>query len=345
MNPTIAAPQLNSAINRVLICTTKEVSRFRLDVVGFTSNGQQLKLEATDGHRLSVATIKMELPIFEILVSSEDCKAIKRICRRKGEIIMTSVIGNGLIFRNSKGEKVNVHPSGEVSEFPPLDHLLETETTAKLPVLDPAEFRRGVRLAQIARLDGEKNFKTAGFSNLIRLISTPRRMTVFGRSRQSRTRSVFHLDSDDRSSCVSFAVNANYLLDLLRVLPKDEPFEMGYWKNGTEGVVVREDGFTHVLCGITEKEENRSCLTPSIASSPTASSPSWKTTATPPGENPGRHPLLRRISLPSTGIRGSTMSFCPVKWHGGGVPTFPRSNRFGSSVGASSIRNSENPPS
>jgi len=228
-----------------------------LDVVRFTSNGDELKLEATDGHRLSVATLEVELPLFQVLVSIEDCKALRNICRRKHERIAISTDTSGLTCRNLKGDKVEIHPSGDVSEFPPTDHLLATETTGTIPILNPREFRRGVRLAQIARLDGERNFKWDGLSNLIRVISTPRKMTVFGRSRRSRTRSVFFLDSGNQSSGVSFAANANYLLDLLRVLPQKEPFEMGYWKNGTEGVVVRKEGFTHILSGIIEEQEVR----------------------------------------------------------------------------------------
>ena len=85
------------------------------------------------------------------------------------------------------------------------------------------------------------------------VISTGRKLTVFGKSRQSRTRSVFQLDSDRRSTGVSVAFNANYLLDLLKVLPKNQPIELGYWKNGTEGVAVKTQGFTHILCGLTEK--------------------------------------------------------------------------------------------
>ncbi|MCA9440896.1 MAG: hypothetical protein KC964_08835 [Candidatus Omnitrophica bacterium] len=257
MTPTIAAPDLKSALDRVLICATKTPSRYRLDVVHFSSDGEILSLSATDGHRMSMATIRVELEPFKILVSIEDCKAIKRICRRKSEIINIRVTASGLTFNNLKGDKVEVHPTGDVSEFPPLDHLLEADTTGTIPVLDPTEFRRGIRLAQIARLDGEKNFKSDGSSNLVHVISTPRRMTVYGRSRQSRTKSVFHLDSDTRSSCVNFSVNANYVLDLLRLLPNDRPFEMKYWRNGTEGVVVQKEDFVHILCGITEEKETR----------------------------------------------------------------------------------------
>lgn len=249
---TIKAPDLKQAIDRVLFATTKDPSRYRLDVVRFTSDGETLKLEATDGRRISVATIAVELPLFEILVSAEDCKSVKKLCGHKRDLITVGATSEGLTFENSKAENIEVNSTGDLSQFPPTDHALATETTGTIPVLDLVEFKRGIRLAQIARLDGERNCKAHG-SNLIRVISTGRKLTVFGKSRQNRTRSVFQMDSDDRATGASVALNANFLLDLLRVIPKNEPFEFRCWKNGTEGVAVKTQGFTHILCGISEK--------------------------------------------------------------------------------------------
>ncbi|MCA9449254.1 MAG: hypothetical protein KC931_19195 [Candidatus Omnitrophica bacterium] len=255
VNPssTIPSSQLKSAIDRVLICTTKEPSRFRLNAIKFESDGSYLKMISTDGHRASVATIPVELPEFQMLVPAADFTAIKKLCRRKKDVITVHSTADSLTFESPKGEKVVVHPVGEIGEFPPIDHVLETQTTGTIPVLDPLEFRRGIRMGQIARLCGERNFKTDGFGNLVKIISTPRKMTVYGKAKNNGTRSVCHMDSNSRSTGVSVAVNANYVLDLLKVMPKDEPIEMGYWKNGTEGVTVRTNNFHHVLCGITEK--------------------------------------------------------------------------------------------
>lgn len=253
----IPSPELKQAIERVLFATTNERARYLLNVIRFSSDGFCLKLEATDGRRASAATIDVELPAFEFLVSTADCKALKKLCRLKRDTINVSLDypnRRHLTFQSNSGETVVIgnDPEAEGGSFAPIEHVLAMEPDGTIPVLDPEEFQRGVSLALAARRDGERTSKETPHLNVIHLTSTPRKTTVFGK--RNGNRAITYLDSNESASPVSLKVNGAYLLELLKVLPKGEPFQLRQWGNGTKGVAFVSPTFTHYLCGIRVRE-------------------------------------------------------------------------------------------
>jgi DNA polymerase III sliding clamp (beta) subunit (PCNA family) len=258
VNPcnTIPSPGLKQAIERCLFCTTKEVYRYALNVVRFTSDGETLTLESADRSRLSRATLEAELPAFSILVPVDRVKALKKISRRKGDTVTVEVSEEKVVFSSTNGGKVEALFSDEPKkDFPPVDLLLGKETGSRIPVLEPVEFKQAVKLALIARRDGERVFKTEVEGNLIHVISTSRKTTVFGKSRHNGCRSITHLQSDERSTGATVILNGAYLLDLISVLPKNQPYELRQWANGKKGIAVLTPEFEHRLGGISKRKE------------------------------------------------------------------------------------------
>ena len=258
VNPsnTIPSQELKIAIERTIFCTSKQYSRYCLNVVRFTSDGKSLTLESTDSSRLSRATVEAELPAFSILVDVDQVKALKKMCRRKGDTVTVEVSEEKVVFSSSTGGKVEALYAAQPRKgFAPVDHIFAEEVQSRIPVLDPEGFRRGVRLALIARKNGERVFKTDYLGNLIHVISTPKKTTVFGKSRYKNCRSITHLPSDERATAVNVLVNGASLLELLSRLPKNQPYELRTWGNGIKGIAMVSTDFDHRIGGISKRKE------------------------------------------------------------------------------------------
>ena len=258
VNPsnTIPSQELKIAIERTIFCTSKQYSRYCLNVVRFTSDGKSLALESTDSTRLSRASIEAELPPFSILVGAQQVKSLKKMCRRKADTVSVEVSEAKVVFSSTNGGKVEAPFSDQPKKgFAPVEHIFAEEVQSRIPVLDPGEFRRAVKLALIARYNGERITKTDYVGNLIHVICTSKKTTVFGKSRHNGCRSITHLPSDGRATAVNVLVNGASLLELLSRLPKNQPYELRQWGNGSKGLALVSKDFEHRLAGISKRKE------------------------------------------------------------------------------------------
>lgn len=255
VHATFKALDLKKALDKVLFASTKEISRFALNVIRFQSDGESLKLTTTDGRRVSVATIQATLPEFEILIDSEKCKALKRLCKWRNNLVEIDSTDAGITFRFSEGPSFeSLYANQPKAEFPPIDHVLEEEIPASIPVLEPSEFKRSVKLALLARKNGNRIDKRDPYGNMVHLVATSRKVTVFGKAKSGEASCVAHFPSREEAKAVTVAVNGSYLLDAISKLPRNEPYELGCWKNGTVGISLSVPGFDHRLCSISPKK-------------------------------------------------------------------------------------------
>lgn len=251
--PIINARDLKLAIQRCLIVTSAEKARYAFNVVRFRSDGAILELAASDGCRATSTRIEIDLPAFEILVSTSDCKTLKRMCQGKWDTVAISLgFPNrlGLTFSISTGESVTIGNDLDTPHklFPPVERVLETEPNGVIPICDPEGFRRAVALALAAKRCGGRIPKGAPNKNLIHLTCTSRRITVFGSGNGIRAYS--HLESDDRATPTSLMLNGSFFLDLIKFAPRAVPYELHQWGQGTKGLAFVSPWYRHYLSGM-----------------------------------------------------------------------------------------------
>jgi hypothetical protein len=202
---------------------------------------------------VTATKIEVELPTFEVLVSVAECKALKRLCHGKRETVVISLDypeRRTLTFHFVNGKSMTVGNDPDVVDkrFPPVERVFGMEPTGTIPILDPDEFQRALRLALAATRGGENGPKTDAKRNLIRLTSTSRKTTVYGRG--NGTRAFTHLDSDHRATPISLILNGAYLLDLIKFAPRSEPYELHQWGEDTKGIAFVTRDFRHFLSGM-----------------------------------------------------------------------------------------------
>jgi DNA polymerase III subunit beta len=202
------------SLKRILTLTSfamsHEESRYVLNGVLLDAQQDTLKLVATDGRRLAMATATLSTPSVQdlrVIVPSKTVRELSRLLTT-GVLDITLLAGNQILFRLGTVTLISRLVEGE---FPNHEKVIPAPCTT--PVRAPRQallsaVRRAALLATTA-------------SQAVRFDITAHQLTIFKEATDiGEVRQDVAVAYEGKALTVHF--NPHYLLDMLKVLPEDE---------------------------------------------------------------------------------------------------------------------------
>ena len=239
----VDAARLRKAISQTVFSAATDDSRPVLTGVHFAMDGNEVRLAAADGFRLSVHTMALDHEVDE--------RAVIVPARALGELgrLLPEVDGSVRLTFNSAGTQVqfDLGHAKLVAQliqgtFPNYDQLIPKETTTRTEV-SVSELTRETRIASIFARDG---------SGIVRLIGTPGdggpgRLQINARAEEVGDNEG-EIDAIVDGEEAKIAFNGRYLMDVLQVLDSDRVM-IETSSPSSPGVLrpLGDDAFVHVV--------------------------------------------------------------------------------------------------
>ena len=239
----VDAARLRKAVNQTVFSAATDDSRPVLTGVHFAIGGNEVRLAAADGFRLSVHTMALD--------EEADERAVIVPARALGELgrLLSDVEGSVTLTFNSAGTQVqfDLGHAKLVAQliqgtFPNYDQLIPKETGTRTEV-SVSELTRETRIASIFARDG---------SGIVRLIGTPAengpgRLQINARAEEVGDNEG-EIDAIVDGDEAKIAFNGRYLMDVLGVIDSDRAI-IETSSPSSPGVLrpVGDDAFVHVV--------------------------------------------------------------------------------------------------
>ena len=239
----VDAARLRKAVNQTVFSAATDDSRPVLTGVHFAIGGNEVRLAAADGFRLSVHTMALD--------EEADERAVIVPARALGELgrLLSDVEGSVTLTFNSAGTQVqfDLGHAKLVAQliqgtFPNYDQLIPKETGTRTEV-SVSELTRETRIASIFARDG---------SGIVRLIGTPAengpgRLQINARAEEVGDNEG-EIDAIVDGDEAKIAFNSRYLMDVLGVIDSDRAI-IETSSPSSPGVLrpVGDDAFVHVV--------------------------------------------------------------------------------------------------
>ena len=239
----VDAARLRKAVNQTVFSAATDDSRPVLTGVHFAIGGNEVRLAAADGFRLSVHTMALD--------EEADERAAIVPARALGELgrLLSGVEGSVTLTFNSAGTQVqfDLGHAKLVAQliqgtFPNYDQLIPKETGTRTEV-SVSELTRETRIASIFARDG---------SGIVRLIGTPAengpgRLQINARAEEVGDNEG-EIDAIVDGDEAKIAFNGRYLMDVLGVIDSDRAI-IETSSPSSPGVLrpVGDDAFVHVV--------------------------------------------------------------------------------------------------
>jgi DNA polymerase-3 subunit beta len=238
--------ELHAAISQVIIAAATDDSRPVLTGVDLQMEGDELKLAAADGFRLSVRTLTLSKPVkerTEVIIPRSALAELNRLLPEETEPVELTLNATRTqaLFRLKNIELVAQLIQGT---FPNYQQLIPEEFTSKATV-SATEFLRETRIASIFARDG---------SGIVRLQFTPGedlevgKMIVSARAEEIGD-NMGELDATVEGEPDKIAFNSKYLQDFLQVIEGDSRVALEMSGPSRQGLLrpVGDERFVHVL--------------------------------------------------------------------------------------------------
>ena len=223
----INANILKEMIRKTRFAISTDETRFTLNGVCFILKENQVKMVATDGHRL--AYIKEDVPLtikeeMSVIIPGKVLNELTRLLPEGGEKVKVSISKNYISFHIP--EDISITSRLIEGTFPNYEQVIPKETDKQIKV-NTRSLLDATRRVSI--LTEEK-------SNLIKFQAVKDRLTVIG-STPSSGEAREEVEIALKGSDIEAGFNARYVLDLLRVIDTEEMvFEMS---NPSSPILVR----------------------------------------------------------------------------------------------------------
>ncbi|HXG68872.1 MAG TPA: DNA polymerase III subunit beta [Blastocatellia bacterium] len=221
---------LNSLINRTIYAITQEESRYALNGALFLLADDKIQMVATDGHRLALATGKLETPAgydksepLRAIIPKKALAELAKLTAGSEEALEFAKDENHLYFKLGQRELTSRMLSGQ---FPNYEMVLPKNNDKVIPI-NANKLAQAIRRA--ALMADER-------SHGVRFEFGSGRINISSQSADvGEAREVLPIDYDGES--VSIGFNANYLLDFFNVVGSEEViFE---FKDGQSPALMR----------------------------------------------------------------------------------------------------------
>lgn len=214
---SIAAKQLLEMINKTIYATSADETRFNLSGVCFESvspegtkilrnkksSAQNLRLVATDGHRLSLITRPIENFNFQgrVIAPKRGLNELKKVLEEAGDKDVKIEISEGFLIVESAGSKLAMRLID--GEFPDYAKALPDKEGTKI-VLSAEDLSHALKRVAILVSDKQKCVKFELKKNLLRISS----------SSPELGEAIEDLEVSYTGSEITVGFNARYVLDI-----------------------------------------------------------------------------------------------------------------------------------
>ncbi|MCG3138633.1 MAG: Beta sliding clamp [Phycisphaerae bacterium] len=211
----LTAELLRSIIDRTLFAAAKESTRYAIDGLLWDRKGQLLRVVATDGRRLAVATCPLNRaagPDAKVIIPSKAMSLFQRVITDPDVTFQVKFLSNQVLLHATHTTVSSVLVEGH---FPPYEDVIPQDCNRHMHA-NIAQFASGVRRAALLTSDESK---------AIRLSFTDQEVTMTGRSPEQGEGSVRVAVRYDGEP-LEIGFNPQFLLDVMKVLGGDEV----YWE-------------------------------------------------------------------------------------------------------------------
>ena len=208
----INANILKEMIRKTRFAVSTDETRFNLNGICMILKENQVKMVATDGHRL--AYIKEDIPLsikeeVSVIIPNKVLNELTRLLPEEGEKVKINIWKNYILFNLS--EDISITSRLIEGTFPGYEQVIPKETDKQIKV-NTRNFLDATR--RVSLLTEEK-------SNLIKLQTAKNRLTVIGdtpSSGKAREEIEISLKGED----IETGFNAKYVMDVLKVIDTEE---------------------------------------------------------------------------------------------------------------------------
>lgn len=208
---TLSLPQkaFKELLSRVQYAMAVQDIRYYLNGLLFVTEGNQVRLIATDGHRLAYAcmTVEGSLPKAEAILPRKTITELAKLLGDHDEPLAVELLGNQVRFRFGQTTIVSKVVDGK---FPDYNRVIPLDND-KIFLLDRVAFQHALQRAAI--LANEK------FRGVRLSLQSGRMSIVCNNSEQEEAEEELEIAYEGSSLEIGF--NINYLLDVLNNLPID----------------------------------------------------------------------------------------------------------------------------
>lgn len=230
---TIEQSVLKTMLGMTYFSMSHDETRYVLNGALFLFKTNKLIIVTTDGKRLSLIKkdIGKEVPDKAIIVPSKTIYELNRALGDEGEANITF---------NENQMKTELRNTAIVSrliegEFPNYEQVIPKETKEKIP-LNREEFLLGVKRAALLTTQDSQSIKMDILKNKIIISKTNPNI---GEAKEE-------IETSYRGNEIIIGFNPNYLMDVLKVVPKDE-IEIEVSGPDKPAVIRIEDWYTYLV--------------------------------------------------------------------------------------------------
>jgi DNA polymerase-3 subunit beta len=186
----------------LLFATSNDETRPVLTGINFVTNDENLHLVATDGFRLSLLTLKKNLPFSSMIIPAGFLSNTQRLINKETEIEF-SYLKNEKLLAFFIGDN-DIYVRMIEGEYPPFEKVIPTEKKTTVTI-DSDEFLRSVKLVSVFSRE---------FSNII-IMEVEKESVKFIPKVGQGEEDVVYQDAHIEGETQKIAFNYKYLIDFL----------------------------------------------------------------------------------------------------------------------------------
>lgn len=243
----IQAGALREMIRRTVFAAARDNTRWAVSGVLWEISGGQLKLVATDSRRLAMASTTVggqggDTKATPHIVPPKAMNLLDKLLQDGGETIKVILRPNDALF---KTERATVSTRLVEGRFPPFQELFNKKLPIKVP-LDLGRFHSAVRQANIMAGDESKR---VAFTFGKKKLTLQAQGHDTGRAKVEMPLDAEVKDKDGKDITINF--DANFLIDMLRILPPDAALTLEMADGNTPAVFRSGPDYVYLVMPLT----------------------------------------------------------------------------------------------
>lgn len=235
----IEAGKLSAMIHRTVFATAREAARYALNGVLWEIKGKEIRLVATDGHRLAISKgqCKSEGSAGQIsaIVPTKAVQLIDRVIQ-SAETVAVQIGEKDLLVR---ADNVVVYTRLVDGHFPQYEDVVPKDSD-KTAELNTSEFRAAVRRAALLTNEESRGVKMSFQGNQLVLSSRAPEMG------EARIQMPVKFESPEGNAVFEIAFNPLFMLDVLKVV-EGETIKLQMKSSNKPGLIREGNHYIHVI--------------------------------------------------------------------------------------------------
>jgi DNA polymerase-3 subunit beta len=239
----VTAGALREMIRRTVFAAARESARYSMTGVLWEFSGEQIRLVATDGRRLAVATSSAtnhgaaDTKGATHVVPTKAMGLLERLLQDAAEPVRVVLRPNEALFQT---ERATLYTRLVEGRYPNYQEVIPKKAATKIP-LDVSKFQSAVRQAAIMTDEESKRVIFTFGKGKVTLQADA------GESGKSKVE--LPIDYDGKE--IKIAFDANFVTDMLRVLPPDAALSLELVDSQTPALFRQGADYQYVVMPLT----------------------------------------------------------------------------------------------